>query len=98
VQICSLCHASSPDTATHCENCQADLSEYSETAQALKRMLANERISLIRISVSQDCCPACRELEGAYPKNEVPRLPIEGCSHPLGCRCHYLPVLEVLFP
>jgi hypothetical protein len=28
----------------------------------------------------------------------VPRLPIEECSHPLGCRSYYLPYLDEIFP
>jgi hypothetical protein len=28
----------------------------------------------------------------------VPQLPIEGCSHPKGCRCHYEPVLDLFGP
>lgn len=41
MQTCSRCNASSPDTATHCVHCQADLRKFSLTAVALKRMQAN---------------------------------------------------------
>ncbi len=98
MQICSLCQTSAPDSATNCPKCNADLSEFSENAQALKRMLENERIKYIRITVAHDACPACKAAEGTYPKEKVPHLPIEGCSHELGCRCHYSPVLDVLYP
>jgi hypothetical protein len=98
VQICSKCHAQSPDTTSRCLNCDADLNEWSDTAVALKRIQANPRVSYVRISVSQDCCPACRQMEGAYAKDAVPKLPVEGCSHGLGCRCFYQPVLEVIYP
>jgi hypothetical protein len=65
---------------------------------ALKRHLSNPRVMRVRISVMHDCCPACREVEGAYEKEQVPRLPVEGCSHALGCRCFYQPVLSEIYP
>jgi hypothetical protein len=69
-----------------------------ELAQALKKLKNNERVSLIRISVADNCCPACAAAQGAYPKESVPVLPIEGCSHGLGCRCFYEPVLTEIYP
>lgn len=98
MQICSQCHAQSPDEARQCVNCEADLSEFSTTATALKRFQANSRVRYVRIVVAHDCCPACREVEGAYAKNDVPQLPVEACSHPLGCRCFYQPFLDEIFP
>ncbi len=98
MQICSICQTSSPDSATHCPKCKADLRQYSETAVALKRIQENPRISYVRIAVAHDCCPACREAQGAYAKDAAPRLPIEGCSHPEGCRCFYQPFLEEIYP
>jgi hypothetical protein len=98
VQICSKCQAQSPDTVIDCTGCGADLSEWSNTAVSLKRLQQNERVSYVRISVAHDCCPACRQVEGAYAKDAVPKLPVEGCSHGLGCRCYYQPVLEYIYP
>jgi hypothetical protein len=98
VQICSKCQTQSQDTATYCSQCQADLRQFSETAVALKRIQENPRISYVRIAVADNCCPACREAQGAYAKDSVPKLPIEGCSHALGCRCFYEPVLEEIYP
>jgi hypothetical protein len=98
VQTCSQCHTQSPDNAGQCVNCQADLHQFSETAVALKRIRGNPRISYLRVAVNHDCCPACRQAEGAYAKEKAPKLPVEGCSHPLGCRCFYQPVLDELFP
>ncbi len=94
MQTCSLCDASSPDQATKCVHCGADLSEFSNTAVALKELQANPRVKLIRISVSHDSCSHCYGLMKSYPKNKVPHLPHEGCSSPNGCRCFYEPVLE----
>jgi RNA polymerase subunit RPABC4/transcription elongation factor Spt4 len=98
VQICSLCHHSARDTDTTCPSCHADLTQFSETAQALKRIQENERVKSVRITIAHDSCPACQAAEGVYEKDKVPRLPIEGCSHGLGCRCFYTPVLDVLYP
>lgn len=98
MQTCSKCHTQSPDSTKNCIQCGADLSEASETAVALKQLQANPRVIYVRISVAGDCCPACRQAEGAYAKDSAPKLPIEGCSHALGCRCFYQPVLDVIYP
>ena len=75
-----------------------DMWETSEAAQSLERMKANPRIKYVVIAVPEDACPACQNLTGTYPKDQVPRLPIEECSHPLGCRSYYLPYLDEIFP
>lgn len=98
MQTCTICNALSPDTATHCVNCQSDLREYSSTSVALKRFRSNPRVKYVRITVAHNCCPACREREGAYSKDDAPRLPVEGCSSQHGCRCFYQPFLEDLYP
>lgn len=98
MQTCSKCQALSPDSVTRCTQCGVDLSEWSETAVALKQMQQNPRVIYVRISVAHDCCPACRQVEGAYAKELAPKLPVEGCSHQNGCRCFYQPVLEAIYP
>jgi RNA polymerase subunit RPABC4/transcription elongation factor Spt4 len=98
VQICSRCQTQMPDSVEQCQGCGADLHEWSNSAIALKRLQENSRISYVRIAVSSDCCPACRQAEGAYAKDSAPKLPIEGCSHGLGCRCFYQPYLEDIYP
>ena len=98
MQTCHQCNAQSPDSATNCVNCDADLSEYSTTSVALKEFIANPRVSLVRILVAEDSCPACQALEGTYEKDAVPILPVEGCSHRLGCRCFYQPYLTTIYP
>jgi hypothetical protein len=94
LQTCSRCNASSPDTARECTNCKADLSEYSINAVALKRFIENPRVTSVRISVAGGACPLCYEARGTFPKDAVPHLPHEGCSHVYGCRCFYEPVLN----
>jgi hypothetical protein len=98
MQTCTRCYTQSPDEADHCVKCQADLRQFSTTAVALQKYQANPRVIYVRIQVNDDCCPACQEAYGAYPKDAVPRLPIEGCSHDLGCRCFYQPFLSEIFP
>ena len=98
MQICSKCNESSSDSAQKCSHCGADLSEWSQKAIVLKRLQENPRVLYIRISVAADCCPVCCQAEGAYAKDFVPILPIEGCSHELGCRCFYQPVLDEVYP
>ena len=94
MQTCSECNASSPDNARTCVNCNADLQEFSTTAVTLKRLQENPRIRAIRVSVADDACSYCYELLQTYPKDRVPSLPHEGCSHENGCRCFYEPVLD----
>ena len=94
MQTCSKCNATSPDNALTCINCHAELSEFSTTSVSLKRLQENPRVRLIRVTVSYDSCPHCYELMKTYPKDQVPHLPHEGCSHENGCRCFYEPVLE----
>ena len=98
MQTCSLCNASSPDQASHCVNCQADLSEHSVTAEALKRFQANPRVKAVTVASSSDSCSYCYEQLGTYPADRVPPLPHKGCSHTNGCRCFYIPVLNDIYP
>ncbi len=98
MQTCSRCHVQSPDSAKKCIQCGVDLSEWSETAVALMQIQTNPRVIYVRISVAGECCPACRQAEGAYVKETAPKLPVEGCSHSLGCRCFYQPVLDIIYP
>jgi hypothetical protein len=102
MQTCFKCNASSPDNALNCVHCDADLRNYSTTAVALKRFRANPRVKAVRVTVAGDACPVCYEALKTYPKDKVPRLPLEGCSHDgsrlryheRGCRCFYEPVLS----
>jgi len=98
LQTCTRCNASSPDTARTCPNCNSDLTQYSSTAVALRNFIENPRVGSIRISVAAGACPACYEARGTFPKDSVPALPHQGCSHQYGCRCTYEPVLNDIFP
>ena len=98
MQTCGKCNTQSSDLVPACPRCGADLRTWSKTALARADMQQNDRVSLIRISVAHDCCPACAAVQGAHPKESVPILPVTGCSHGLGCRCFYEPVLTEIYP
>ena len=98
MQTCSKCFTQSPDEASTCPSCGADLHEFSTTAVALKKFQANPRVVNVRLVVPDGSCPACRAAEGTYPKNAVPALPVEGCSEPNGCQCFYEPMLNEIYP
>jgi hypothetical protein len=68
--------------------------QHNATLEKIKSGLATK----VRILANQDCCPACRAVEGVYNFDDVPELPVEGCSHGDGCRCHYAPVLDYFGP
>jgi len=98
VQTCGICNTQAPDINQTCSKCGNDLAENSQTALARQKFMGNDRVSLIRVSVAQDACPACAAIQGAFPKDSVPTLPHEGCSHGQGCRCYYEPVLTEIWP
>ncbi len=79
-----------------CPRCGADLTVESTSAQALRRYREDGRIREVRILADRNCCPTCREAAHSYAIGAVPALPIEGCSHPVGCRCVYEPVLDLV--
>ncbi len=98
MQTCSKCNQLSPDSEMECINCGANLAEYSEFALSRKKLIENLRVTAIRISVSKNACPTCRQMEGVYPKQSLPVLPVEGCSSASGCNCYYAPILDEIFP
>jgi len=98
VQTCSRCSTQSPDSVTFCPTCQADLREEATVVVALKKFQANPRVKNVRLVTYKDCCPTCQEMAGIYEKEKAPRLPTSGCSHALGCRCFYEPLLDEIYP
>jgi hypothetical protein len=86
------------DSTFHLPDRSDDAWENSAAAQALRRMQANPRVKYIIINVPDDACPACQNLTGTYPKDQVPPLPVGLCSHPLGCRAFYAPYLDEIYP
>jgi hypothetical protein len=98
MQTCSLCNTRTDDLTTICPGCQADLKTNSVTVVALKQFQENTRVKLIYVSIADDACPTCQQYHGAYEKDSVPNLPIEGCSHKQGCRCFYEPLFDEIYP
>jgi hypothetical protein len=98
VQICSKCNTSTGDDDRYCPNCKADLQKFSVNSVALAKLRENPRVRAITVSVSGTACPACMAVQGTYKKEDVPTLPVTGCSEPQGCTCSYQPVLSEIFP
>jgi len=98
LQICSVCNVQVVDDLETCPNCYSNLAEYSTLTITLSQLKENPRVKSMRIAVSGDACPTCQQAQGIYSKDNVPDLPIEGCSHKNGCRCYYQPDLEEIYP
>ena len=98
MQTCSKCNTQSSDSNTFCLNCSADLREFSTSSVALAHFRANPRVTLIRLVVDEASCPVCQEVSGTYAKEDVPTLPVPGCSSTNGCRCFYEPILYEIYP
>lgn len=95
---CSRCNTQCFDSTTQCPTCQSDLSAFSTVAVTLRHFQENPRVNAIQVSVAADACPACQASQGTFKKTSAPHLPHEGCSHPLGCRCYYEPILDEIYP
>jgi len=81
----------------------AIVKEVTDAERREEQRAALERIrkglaTRVRILVAPDCCPVCRAYEGAYKLEEVPELPLEGCSRVGGCNAVYAPVLDRFGP
>ena len=98
MQTCTRCSTQSPDSTTTCPGCGAVMKEFSESAVTLRKFQENPRVIAVNVVVHDDACPACQEIQGTFPKDRVPKVPVEGCSHEHGCRCFYQPLLEEIFP
>lgn len=68
-----------------------------EQAKALTR-IRNGLATKVRILVAGNACPVCQHFEGAYALDDVPELPLEGCSRADGCNAVYAPVLDRFGP
>ncbi|OGO47714.1 MAG: hypothetical protein A2Z30_02050 [Chloroflexi bacterium RBG_16_64_43] len=95
---CAVCSSLIADGAARCPTCGADLGRRTALASALTRLQANPRVTMVRVSVADDCCPTCAAVQGAYPKEKAPFLPQGACSAANGCRCYYEPVLNDIYP
>lgn len=71
-----------------------DEKKRAEAKAALKKIIDGGIATKVRILVDADACPVCRAMEGAYDFDDVPEIPIEGCSQLGGCNAFYAPVLD----
>lgn len=76
------------------ETVEQATARHKKTFEKIRNGLATK----VRILANQDSCPVCTATEGAYDFDKVPALPMDGCSHPDGCRCFYEPVLDRFGP
>jgi hypothetical protein len=95
---CANCLTESEDHIVECPKCGADLKTDSVRARALQQIVSSPRATMLRVVSWHDCCPACRAVEGAHPFDNVPELPVPGCSGEHGCRCQYEPVVIEVGP
>lgn len=95
---CANCLTESKDHIVECPKCGFDLMTDSVRARALQQIMNSPRATMLRVLSWHDCCPACRAVEGAHPFDNVPELPVPGCSGAHGCRCQYEPVIIEVGP
>jgi len=76
---------------------KTDAERREEQRAALER-IRKGLATRVRILVAPDACPVCRAFEGAYEFDDVPELPLEGCSRVGGCNAVYAPVLDRFCP
>lgn len=47
------------------------------------------------LSCGKDSCPACkRHADRKFSLDDTPELPCSSCTHSMGCRCEFLPVID----
>ena len=63
----------------------------------LARLIENPRVIKIRLAAPQECAVG-QSKQGVYEKDNVPELPLKGCSRPGGCICTYEPILSEIYP
>ena len=75
--------------------------EYAEKALKGYRLgiKAGGTIQGIRVLVGEESCPTCRaNAERVFTPDDVPILPLAGCTHPDGCRCAYTLAMKSSLP
>lgn len=52
-------------------------------------------INKVKILPAKDCCESCNNIGNReYTLKDLPELPYEKCTHPMGCRCALIPIVE----
>jgi len=68
---------------------------FSGTHQSTLERYRNEGVKYVEVLATPDSCESCKKIAGKHYKlNDAPELPNEYCTHKMGCRCRYLPVIE----
>jgi hypothetical protein len=64
--------------------------------ETLRSYKANRDVLVgVRIVAAGSSCDHCKDMRGDYTFENVPELPHEGCTHPMGCRCCYSPMTSL---
>lgn len=64
--------------------------------ETLRSFKANRDVLFgVSILAAGSSCEHCKSMEGDYSFENVPTLPHEGCTHPMGCRCCYSPLTSL---
>jgi len=64
--------------------------------ETLRSYKANRDVFIgVSILAAGSSCEHCRSMEGDYTFENVPTLPHDGCTHPMGCRCCYSPLTSL---
>ena len=69
-----------------------------ELQNSLQKLRENPRVRDIRIIVPAEACPVCQAVAGTYTKDNLPRLPPDGCSCPRGFEGYCQPMLNNIYP
>ena len=61
--------------------------------QASLEQYRSEGLKYVEVYPASDSCEACKKIAGKYEITKAPSLPYEHCTHKMGCRCTFLPVV-----
>ena len=58
-------------------------------------MKRNPFIKYVEILTASDTCDECKVLaKKQFKLDRAPELPYEKCTHHMGCRCVYIPIVD----
>lgn len=64
--------------------------------ETLRSYKANRDVLIgVSILAAGSSCEHCKSMKGNYTFENVPTLPHDGCTHPMGCRCCYAPLTSL---
>lgn len=69
--------------------------ERKRSIEELRGYAKEEFVTGVEILCCDDSCEKCKAVANKkYPLNRAPLIPIDGCTHEMGCRCCYTPVVD----